>query len=405
RKDSRFGVSLAQPAYLELWEIGLAVLGKREGGNGKRDLQSWLGALYKSEPPLPELFESYLHDAPIPRVAVPVSRRSLSWWSLLFMSPELPTDPPPPAWSPVSVLLDAQGLALLRTGNRYVSLECGQYGGGHGHPDRLHLTLHADGTHWLADPGTGSYVSRDLLWYRSTLAHNAPRLDGSSQPAGDAVCEAFDAPGEWAWVRGRYGDLTRSVITGPAYVLDVVELGSRSDRLLELPWHFAGIGEGGRGAWTAGELVDEFVSRVERFAADAPGPVLLEVVAGPKRLKAFLHFDGELLRAAGPGRPRTGERATFYVVRATGRGTRFITVLEPLGEEAIVQGVRAHGGVIEVDTVRGTHRHTATPGGWEVAAGSSRVRLAGGREPEPPFAPLLELDLPKPAIAAALRVT
>src|SRR5205823_5083919 len=181
------------------------------------------------------------------------------------------------------------------------------------------------------------------------------------------------------------------------------ELGSRSDRLLELPWHFAGIGEGGRGAWTAGELVDEFVSRVERFAADAPGPVLLEVVAGPKRLKAFLHFDGELLRAAGPGRPRTGERATFYVVRATGRGTRFITVLEPLGEEAIVQGVRAHGGVIEVDTVRGTHRHTATPGGWEVAAGSRRVRLAGGREPEPPFAPLLELDLPKPAIAAALR--
>ena len=182
------------------------MLGKREAGNGKRDLQSWLGALYKSEPPLPELFESYLHDAPIPRVAVPVSRRTLSWWSLLFMSPELPTDPPPPAWSPVSVLLDAQGLALLRTGNRYVSLECGQYGGGHGHPDRLHLTLHADGTHWLADPGTGSYVSRDLLWYRSTLAHNAPRIDRASQEPGDAVCEAFDTQGEWAWVRGRYGE-------------------------------------------------------------------------------------------------------------------------------------------------------------------------------------------------------
>jgi len=27
RKDSRFGVSLAQPGYLELWEIGLARLG------------------------------------------------------------------------------------------------------------------------------------------------------------------------------------------------------------------------------------------------------------------------------------------------------------------------------------------------------------------------------------------
>jgi hypothetical protein len=71
----------------------------------------------------------------------------------------------------------------------------------------------------------------------------------------------------------------------------------------------------------------------------------------------------------------------------------------------VVRGVRAHGGVIEVDTTQGTHRHTATPGGWEVATDASRVRLAGGREPEPPFAPLLELDRPKPAIAAALRVT
>src|SRR2546430_15296661 len=65
----------------------------------------------------------------------------------------------------------------------------GPSGGGHGHPDRLHLTLHADGVHWLADPGTGSYVSRDLFWYRSTLAHNAPRLDGASQSLGAAVCE------------------------------------------------------------------------------------------------------------------------------------------------------------------------------------------------------------------------
>src|SRR2546430_11618987 len=32
---------------------------------------------------------------------------------------------------------------------------------------------------------------------------------------------------------------------------------------------------------------------------------------GPRGLKAFLLFDGELLRAEGPGRPRVGERATF----------------------------------------------------------------------------------------------
>ena len=403
RKDSPFGRSLAQPAYLELWEVGLANLGKGGTGNGKGELESWLTTLYQAPAVRPELFESYLHDAPLPPVPFPVSRRTLSWWSMLFMTPQLPSDAP--AWSPGSVLLESQGLAVLRTADRYVSLETGQFGGGHGHPDRLHLTLHAGGMHWLADPGTGSYVARDLFWYRSTLAHNAPRLDGASQPAGDAVCEAWDAPGEWAWVRGRYGDLTRTVVSGPAYALDVVELGSRGDHLVELPWHFAGTGQVGGGTWVADELAVEFVSRVERFVPDRAGPFVLELAAGPRRLKAVLLFDGELLRAEGPGRPRAGERATFYVARAKGRGTRFITVLESFADSGVVQGVRAHGGVIEVDTVQGTHRHTATTGGWEIATDSGRVRLAGGREPEPPFAPLLELDRPKPAIAAALRVT
>ncbi len=60
----------------------------------------------------------------------------------------------------------------------------GPHGGGHGHPDRLNLVLHADGEYWLPDLGTGSYVARDLFWYRSTLAHNAPRLDGVSQRLG-----------------------------------------------------------------------------------------------------------------------------------------------------------------------------------------------------------------------------
>ena len=37
RKDSRFGVSLAHPMYLELWEIGLANFGMREAGGGMRE--------------------------------------------------------------------------------------------------------------------------------------------------------------------------------------------------------------------------------------------------------------------------------------------------------------------------------------------------------------------------------
>ena len=406
RKDSRFGVSLAQPVYLELWEVGRAMLAAGGAETGSDQLASWLSCLYQRARVAPELFEAYLHDAPLESHAAPraPSRTALSWWALLFMAPELPADAP--AWSPASVLLESQGLAVLRAAGRYVSLECGQLGGGHGHPDRLHLTLHAGGVHWLADPGTGSYVSPDLFWYRSTLAHNAPRLDGVSQPPGDAVCEAFEALDEWAWVRGRYGDVTRTVVSGPAYVLDVVELGGRVDHVLELPWHFSGTGGGDtRGTWTTAELPDRFVSGAERLVPD--GPVVLELAAGPRTLRALFLYEGELLRAEGPGRPggMEAKRVRFYIVRTKGRGVRLVTVLEPVDARAVVRGVTARGGVIEVETEEGVHRHSATAAGWEVATQSARVRLAGPRAAEPPFTPLLEIDPPKPAVAAALRVS
>src|SRR3989442_239689 len=87
--------------------------------------------------------------------------------------------------------------------------------------------------------------------------------------------------GEWAWTRGRYGDVTRTVVSGRAYVLDVVELASRGDHLIELPWHFRGTGDGGRGTWTSGELADEFVSRVERFVPASWGAGVLRLAEAP----------------------------------------------------------------------------------------------------------------------------
>src|SRR2546428_334569 len=333
--------------------------------------------------------------------------------ALLFMEPELSSDAPP--WSPDSVLLESQGLAVLRTGveggarggrgGRYVSLECGQTGGGHGHPDRLHLTLYADGVHWLPDFGTGSYVARVLFWYRSTLAHNAPRLDGASQAPRAATCEAFDAQRDWAWSRGRYGEVTRTIVSGPAYVLDIVELASGEEHLLELPWHFAGRGDvTTRGRWEDAELTDQFVSRVERFVAERDGPCVVELAAGSRRLTAHFIFQGELLRAQGPGRPGGEALEPFYVIRARGRSVRLVTVLEPVGEAALLRGVRVKGSVIEVDTIHGVDRHAPHVTGWGIASAATRVRLAGPRDAEPPFAPPLELDPPQPAGGTGVRV-
>jgi len=406
RKDSRFGVSLAQPGYLEIWEVGISRLGKSETEDEKRDeLLGWLTALYtNAEPPSLELMESYLHEAPISRVPFPVARSTLSWWALLEMLPELPASEAP--WEPRSVLLESQGLAVLRRNGRYVSLECGPQGGGHGHPDRLQLMLHADGVYWLPDPGTGSYVAHDLFWYRSTLAHNAPRLDGESQPPGNASCECFDDQGEWAWVQGRFNDFVRMVATGPAYIVGVTMLAGKEDHLLELPWHLAGRGEVETpGRWVDDELPDEFVTRVQRFVPDAPGPVVLSHLEQHARLTAHLSFEGALLEMEGPGLPGEPERARFYVVRALGRNPRFITVLETHRDQPAIRAVRAHGDALEIETAAGVERHRIGGSEWIVEReGQDAVVLRGRREQTSPFVPLLEIDPPTPVSAPAFRV-
>lgn len=402
RKDARYGISLAQPAYLELWETGLARLGSPETAG-------WLETLYReASPPVLELFEFYLHDAPLSTNPSPVTRSSLSWWSLLEMTPTLE----PPAvehhWQPGSLLLESQGLAVLRHENRYVSLEAGPTGGGHGHPDHLHLTLHADGVHWLPDPGTGRYVTRDLFWYRSTLAHNAPRVDGESQTAGYASCECFDVQLDWGWVRGKVDKVNRIVAAGPTYIVDVTDLTAREDHLFELPWHISGRGSiETPGRWENDELADEFVTRVQRFVPDgsAGRTVVLHHAQDGKRLRLHLVFDGALLEMEGPGLPGRHERVPFYLVRARGRNVRIVTVLEPHAGDPVVRSVQARGDTIEITTTSGVDQHRFGGSDWTIEQGEGRgLVLRGAREQMPPFVPLLQIDPPTRVAAPAFRV-
>src|SRR5205085_2959362 len=101
-----------------------------------------------------------------------------------------------------SALLDAQGIAVFRRDRArvYAALDYGHSGGGHGHPDRLNLLLADGDVRWLDDPGTGSYVDPSLHWYRSTLAHTAPLIDGRSQPVVDGRLLAFEDRGEVGWI-------------------------------------------------------------------------------------------------------------------------------------------------------------------------------------------------------------
>jgi hypothetical protein len=397
RKDSRFGMSLGQPMYLELWEVGLARLGDEGSG-----LWSWLRELYDAPAPKAEPFDSYLHEAGEPAPAAR-GRADLSWWALLEMMPALPEGAA--SWAPGPVLLEQQGLAVLRDRDRYASLECGRLGGGHGHPDRLHLTLFADGVHWLADPGTGSYVAGDLFWYRSTLAHDAPRLDGRSQAPGDAQCEAFDVRDGWSWARGRYGEMARTVVAGD-YLLDIVELSAAEDHTFELPWHLAGRVETvTAGGWGPEPWDERFLEGVERFTgATDQGVVLRSRAESGATLNLHLRFDGVLLRASVPGRPGETGRGTMYLVRCRGRGVRIVAALESARDTPRIRGLAGSGDLVEVETTAGLDRHLASVAGWEISGPAGTTKLAGLRRAPVASVPLINLNRPVRAAGAALYV-
>lgn len=394
RKDSRFGVSLGQPMYLELWEAGRPA-GDDADPETDNHIEDWLALLYSAPAQPAEQFDSYLHEAG----ETPPTRRGradLSWWTLLVMPPSLEGDPT--RWRPTSRLLESQGLAVLRTGDRYASLECGVYGGGHGHPDRLSLTLHERGVHWLPDPGTGNYVSRDLFWYRSTLAHNAPQLDGRSQPPDDAICECFEVRGQWAWVRARFGAVTRSLVSGPRYLLDIVEAASDMEHRVDLPWHLAGrLDIRASGQWRPAETSSEFVSEAERLVLE--GEAVITADQGGQTMVLSSRGAAEIVRAVAPGPPGAGP-APFLLFGAEGRTSRLVSVLG-----ATPADLRLDGETVAVTLGGDTDRHRPVVDGWETQTAGGEVVRLGGRRPQPRvFEPLVNRDPPLRQNGIAVRV-
>ncbi|HUF34406.1 MAG TPA: hypothetical protein VMN37_00570, partial [Gemmatimonadales bacterium] len=170
-----------------------------------------------------------------------------------------------------------------------------------------------------------------------------------------------------------------TLVSGPEYVLDVVEFGAEEEHGVELAWHPQGrLTAATAGSWSPAALEEEFVESCERFVPASDGPISLRAQAGECSLHLHLLFDGELLRATGPGVPGSGP-AEFLLLRVRGRGLRLIAVLESGGSESRVRGLRASGELIEVGLDRGEDRHVRTDEGWEVTAEGPPVALRGRR--------------------------
>lgn len=235
RRDSQYAVSVRQLRFAESCELGLA-----RGGDPR--LVGMLARLYDPTVPRTRTGRAAT-SADVERNLPPsgLSRADLSWRSLLFARESLPVLVGTPLRSD---LLPAQGFAVLRRkdGEVYAALDFGHPGGGHGHPDRLDLLLMDGARRWFDDPGTGSYVDRSLHWYRSTLAHTAPLVDGRSQPRVHGSLIAFEDAPRAGWVCAAAElapalSVRRSIVVLDDYLVDLVQWEGEAAHDVALPLH------------------------------------------------------------------------------------------------------------------------------------------------------------------------
>jgi hypothetical protein len=235
RRDSQYAVSVRQARFAESCELGLG------RGNDVR-LLGMLARLYDPAVPRSDTGRAR-SSADVERnsPATGLTRADLSWRALLLARETLPPLAPLPMESD---LLPAQGYGILRRdgGALYAALDYGHSGGGHGHPDRLNVLLMDGAQRWFDDPGTGSYVDPTLHWYRSTLAHTAPLVDGRSQPRVHGELGAFEDAGWAGWVSAGVElvpglHVARSLIVMDDYLVDLLHWEGDREHDVTLPLH------------------------------------------------------------------------------------------------------------------------------------------------------------------------
>ena len=388
RRDSQYAVSVRQPRFAESCELGLA----------RRDDQRLVGMLARLYDPIIERRETGRRtstaDVETNRPATGLTRADLSWRTLLFAREQLP---PLVAHPLESDLLPAQGFGILRRdgGTLFVGLDYGHSGGGHGHPDRLNLLLSDGDVRWFDDPGTGSYVDESLHWYRSTLAHTAPLLDGQSQPRVHGTLLAFEEQGLAGWISAGAGlaedcVVRRSIVVLHDYLVDRIDWTGHSAHDVALPLHgVAVLAASGEAMHADRAPIDGGTEREDGFrylAETGRLPVVDEIVRlraeargamGTQRLEGWI--------AATP-------RATWWHARtlgAPGRPEQSLVLPRVTSREGVIVGVWSwHGAVASVamdgDTLRVTRAdgvvdvHASRHEGWEIVAGGGASIILRG---------------------------
>jgi hypothetical protein len=418
RRDSQYAVSVRQLRFAESCELGLA------RGDDPR-LVGMLERLY--DPSVPRTATGRAAtSADVERnlPATGLTRSDLSWRTLLFAR----ETPVLPIASPLgSDLLPAQGFAVLRRdeGRLYAALDFGHSGGGHGHPDRLNLLLVDGETRWFDDPGTGSYVDPSLHWYRSTLAHTAPLVDGRSQPRVHGSLVAFDDQPRAGWICADAElapglHVRRSVVVADDYLVDLLQWEGDAEHEVALPLHGVDLvdDEGqplprAAAPIAGGDGLEDGFSFLEHTARiDAPRAAFAHArstraiaEAGGAELRGWIRAEpsAEWWYAEAPDVPSRPGSVPMLLPRVAGpRGS----LLSVWSWRDAVADVAMQGPALEVRRRDGRRdSHAVVNTGWRVdresATGARDHLVLGGLAPAAP-ARRSDPDRPRPATPTAL---
>ena len=265
--------------------------------------------------------------------------------ALAFGPASLPEPQEPP---PAHSALPVAGIHVFRSEEpqpAWLLFRGGRFAGGHDHPDRLSILLHARGEIVSPDLGEPGYALRDAHgdWYRSTLAHNTLFCDEADQ-RGTALLTVRHGTPPMARGSVSEGDVyyRRTVFFDPPFIVLVDEYeGAKPHRY---GWAFHAFGEltvvspalgEPRAALGMPPLPDDgaWASLSARQTGEAEAVEAVWQVS-PRLALRLLSRSGapfEVTAARSPGNPYPDDRGTL-LFRGPGRSRCFITLLEVYGD-------------------------------------------------------------------------
>ncbi len=228
------------------------------------------------------------------------------------------------------------GIATLRSGDKsMLTFDYGPYLG-HGQPDKMGITLWANGKLLVADYGTCGYGSAALAWYKSTPAHNTVVVDGRNQAAtkerrltcfeGDEVFEVAEGETEEAYPGVLH---RRTIVRVDGYYVMIDSLTSDSEHTYD--WFLRSEGDLSTGLLPT-ESSDPpkyaFVESVTTHQADGKWQARWE--SGDQGLGLFMLDEGRYSVAdCKCPAEALNRKVPLIVARKTGREAVFTSVLYP----------------------------------------------------------------------------